>query len=79
MTESHNLDLSATVLGQYMNSQWNSMQSHSINNSHSHTKVCRPRPTFEVNLEQSVSKQSICSFLLEQYHQINAQALAILV
>lgn len=56
-------------------SWWYSMQSHSINNSRSHTKVCRPRPTLEVNLEQSVSKQSICSFLLqEQYHQIKAQA-----
>lgn len=56
-------------------SQWYSMQSHSINNSHSHTKVCRPSPTLEVNLEQSVSKQSICSLLFqEQYHQIKAQA-----
>lgn len=63
-----------------MNSQWYSMQSHSINNSHSHTKVCRPRTMLEINLEQSVSKQSICSFLLEeQYHQIKVQALANLI
>lgn len=61
-------------------SQWYSKQSHSINNSQSHTKVCSPRPTPEVNLEQYVSKQSICSFFLqEQYHQIKAQAPASLI
>lgn len=61
-------------------SQRYSKQSHSINNSHSHTKVCSPRPTPEVNLEQYVSKQSICSFFLqEQYHQSRSQASASLI
>lgn len=41
------------------------MQLYSINNSHA--KDCRTRPVAEVNLEHSVNKQSICSFLLEQY------------
>lgn len=55
-----------------MNSQCHSVQSHSINNSHSHTKVCRHRPMPEVNLEQIDSKQRVCSFLL-QYHKIKVQ------
>lgn len=74
MTESHNEDLHATVLGKYMNSQWYAMQSHSINRTHSHTKVFSP------GSEQSVRKQTISSSLLEEkYHQIKVKALANLI
>lgn len=53
------------------------MQLYSINNSHA--KVCRTRPMAEVNLEHSVNKQSICSFLLDHYHRIQVQGLSNLV
>lgn len=48
-----------------LDAQWYSMQLYSIN--YSHAKDCRTRSMAEVNLKHSVNKQSVCSFLLEQY------------